>query len=251
MTWLNATTVVFQRELRMNIKKPAWIIVGLLQPVLYLFLFGPLLKPLASQLGTDDIYRFFVPGLLVQMGFIGLMAVGFGVLADKRFGVIDSQRVTPAPRSALLMGRVGRDVVSMLVQALIMIVLGTIIGMRANLLGVLIGLVLCLLLGIAASTGSYALALILGSEMSMAPIVNGLMLPILLLSGILLPTDIGPTWLRVVGNIMPTHYVVEGLRSAFAGDIASLTTLWGVIAAVALAVAGTWWGTATFARRSE
>lgn len=242
--------MVLRRELRMNLRTPSWLIIGLLQPVLYLVLFAPLLRPLAGVLGADDIYAFFVPGLLVQMGVIGLLSVGFGVLADRRFGVVDSQRVTPAPRSALLMGRVCRDVLSLLVQALMLLGLGVLMGMRAPLTGVVLGLVLCLVLGTATAAASYALALTLGSEMSMAPVVNGLMLPILLLSGILLPTDLGPGWLQVTGRIMPTHQVVEGLRASFAGEYTSAATLWGAVTVVLLAVAGVGWGTRTIARRS-
>lgn len=248
--WFHCAAVVLRRELRMNFRSPSWIIVGLLQPVLYLVLFAPLLRPLAGTVGTDDIYAFFIPGLLVQMGVIGLLSVGFGVLADRRFGVMDTQRVTPAPRSALLLGRVARDVLALLFQAVVLLALGAFMGMHAPLAGVLVGLVICVVLGTATAAASYALALTLGSEMTMAPVVNGLMLPILLLSGILLPTDLGPGWLQVVGRIMPTHRVVEGLRAAFAGEVASADTLSAVVIVVLLAVAGIRWGTRTVARRS-
>lgn len=248
--WFHCAAVVLRRELRMNLRTPSWLVIGLLQPVLYLVLFAPLLRPLAGTLGTDDIYAFFVPGLLVQMGVIGLLSVGFGILADRRFGVVDIQRVTPAPRSALLLGRVGRDVLSLLVQAVLLLGLGVLMGMRAPVSGVLAGLALCLVLGTATSAASYALALTLGSEMSMAPVVNSLMLPVLLLSGILLPTDLGPGWLQVAGRIMPTHQVVEGLRAAFAGRLFCAETVWGAVTVALLAVAGVWWGTRTVARHS-
>ena len=51
MTFLRECTIVFRRQLRMNLRNPAWVLIGLMQPVLYLFLFGPLLKPLAAQFG--------------------------------------------------------------------------------------------------------------------------------------------------------------------------------------------------------
>ena len=44
--------IICRRQLRMNLRNPAWIIIGLLQPVMYLVLFGPLLKPLTAQFGA-------------------------------------------------------------------------------------------------------------------------------------------------------------------------------------------------------
>jgi len=49
MTFLRESTIVFRRQLRMNLRNPAWVLIGLMQPVLYLFLFGPLLEPIAAQ----------------------------------------------------------------------------------------------------------------------------------------------------------------------------------------------------------
>ncbi len=42
------TFVIFRRQLMLALREPAWIVIGLLQPVLYLVLFGPLLEPLAA-----------------------------------------------------------------------------------------------------------------------------------------------------------------------------------------------------------
>jgi ABC-2 type transport system permease protein len=86
MTFLRDTYVVFARSLRLSLRNPAWVVIGLTQPILYLLLFGPLLKPLASQLG-GDAWRVFVPGMLVQLGIFGGMFVGFGLIAEYRAGV--------------------------------------------------------------------------------------------------------------------------------------------------------------------
>ena len=52
MTFLRESSIVFRRQIRMNLRNPAWVLIGLMQPVLYLFLFGPLLKPMAAQFGA-------------------------------------------------------------------------------------------------------------------------------------------------------------------------------------------------------
>ncbi len=70
MTFWRESFIVFRRQLRMNLRNPAWVIIGMLQPVLYLLLFGPLLRPLVQRFGATNAYTFFVPGLLVQLGHL-------------------------------------------------------------------------------------------------------------------------------------------------------------------------------------
>ena len=68
------------------------------QPLMYLFLFGPLLKPITAQISqgaTTNAYQVFIPGLIVQLGMFGAMFVGFGLIAEYRAGVIEADRVTP------------------------------------------------------------------------------------------------------------------------------------------------------------
>jgi ABC-2 type transport system permease protein len=84
--------IVFRRQIRMNLRNPAWVIIGMLQPVLYLLLFGPLLEPLVTQFGADNAYTFFVPGLLVQLGIFGAFFAGFSLIGEWREGVIEAER---------------------------------------------------------------------------------------------------------------------------------------------------------------
>ena len=147
--FLRETWVVFWRQLRIALRNPAWVIIGLMQPILYLVLFGPLLEPLAAQLGAANAYTIFVPGLLVQLGLFGALFAGFGLIAEWRAGVIEAERVTPASRTALLLGRILRDVVQLVVQGVVLISLGFVFGLRASVPGMLYGLLLTVLLGAA------------------------------------------------------------------------------------------------------
>jgi ABC-2 type transport system permease protein len=248
MTFVRESFIVFRRQLRMNLRNPAWVIIGVLQPVLYLFLFGPLLKPLISQFGATNAYTFFVPGMLVQLGIFGAFFAGFSLIGEWREGVIEAERVTPASRSALLVGRLVRDLLQLLVQALILIVLGFALGMEASLRGLVLGVLLTLLIGGACAAASNALALSTKSEDVMAPVINMVMMPVLLLSGILLPMTIGPGWLERASDFMPIRHIVDAVRNSFAGDFASSGLFWGTGWAVLLFVLAIWWGTVTFRR---
>lgn len=250
MTFARETFVVFRRQLRMNLRNPAWVIIGMLQPVLYLLLFGPLLEPLVQQFGAANAYTFFVPGLLVQLGIFGAMFAGFSLIGEWREGVVEAERVTPASRTALLLGRMCRDVLQLLAQALILIGLGLVLGMRASPVGLLLGLLLTLLIGSACAAASNAVALTTKSEDVMAPLMNMVMMPVLLLSGILLPMTIGPDWLQRVSDVVPVKHVVTAVRSTFAGDVATSSVLWGSVWTAALFGLALWWGTRVFRREN-
>ena len=252
MAFVRESNIVFQRQIRMNLRNPAWVLIGIMQPVLYLVLFGPLLKPLVASFdtGTDNAYTFLVPGLLVQLGMFGAFFAGFGLIGEWREGVIEAERVTPANRSALLVGRLMRDVIQLFVQSLILVGLGYLMGMRGDALGIVYGIALTLLIGGACAAASNALALTTKSEDVMAPVINIVMMPVLLLSGILLPMTLGPEWLQSLSDFMPFKWIVDAVRDGFAGDLASSAVLWGSVWAVVLAALGTWWGTATFRREN-
>ena len=250
MTFVRESFIVFRRQIRMNLRNPAWVLIGVMQPVLYLVLFGPLLKPLVDDFGVENPYTFLVPGLLVQLGMFGAFFAGFGLIGEWREGVVEAERVTPASRSALLVGRLSRDVAQLLVQALILVGLGWAMGMRAPIDGVIIGVLLTLLVGGACAAASNALALTTKSEDVMAPVINMVMMPVLLLSGILLPMTIGPDWLQRVSDFMPFRWIVDAVRDTFVGDLSSSHMLWGTTWSLVLFALATWWGTAVFRKEN-
>ncbi len=102
----------------------------------------------------------------------------------------------------------------------------------------------------ACAAASNALALTMKSEDVMAPVINMVMMPVLLLSGILLPMTIGPAWLERASDFMPIRHVVDAVRDSFGGDFASSGLLWGTAGPV-LFVLAIWWGTATFRRENS
>ena len=245
------TYTVFARAMRMSLRNPAWLVISLMQPVLYILLFGPLLEPLSGQLGAANAYQVFVPGILVQLGIFGAFFAGFSLIGEWREGVIEAERVTPASRTALLLGRVLRDVVVLLVQGTLLLLVAIPLGLRAPLVGVLLTLVVIALLGAAFASISYALALTLKSEDAFAPLLNAVVLPVLLLSGILLPMTLAPGWLQAVSDVNPLKHVVEGTRAFFDGDYGSGTAWWGAGLTVAMGVAGWWFGVRRFRQESS
>jgi ABC-2 type transport system permease protein len=250
---LRDTALVFRRHAVISLRNPTWVLIGLSQPILYFALFGPLLRSVVTLPGFGpgaSWQQVFVPALLVQLGLFGAAFVGFGVIAELRHGVVERLRVTPASRLGILLGRVLRDVVTLLVQSLVLVAVGVAFGLRAPVLGVVLGFVFVVLLAVAIASLSYTAALLLGSEDSMAPLVNTVLLPVLLLSGILLPMSLAPPWLSALSRINPFRYVVDGMRDAFAGDYGTGRLWTGLAVAAAAAVLSAAVGARTFRRHT-
>lgn len=217
MKFLRDTWLVFQRQFLLLVRNPVWVAVGIIQPLFYLLFFAPLLKP-ALQLDSDAAtYRFFVPGMLVMLSLFTSMS-GFGLIAELRAGIIERSRVTPVSRVALMLGRALRDVATLLFQGTVITVLATLFGMRVNMGDVLLTFLLLSLLALMMASVGYALGLKLRSEDALAPLVNMLVLPIMLLAGIMLPLAMAPTWLQRVADFNPFSWAVTATRELFAGN---------------------------------
>lgn len=234
-TVLSDTGLIFQRYLRQTLRSRISVVFGLMQPLLFLAFFGPLLQDIPLG-GEGDAWQTLVPGLLIQLGLFSASFAGFGILMEKQFGIVERMRVTPVSRLALLLGRILRDALLLLVQSCLVVAAGLLFGLRAPVLGVLIGFVIVGLLGISLASLSYALAMRVTTMQEFAPVINSINLPMMLLSGILLPMALAPTWLNLISHVVPFRYLVEAVRAAFVGNYGDGTLLLGTGVALALSV---------------
>ncbi|SCL27472.1 ABC-2 type transport system permease protein [Micromonospora nigra] len=241
-TWL-----IFQRQLHLLLRNPVWVMVGIFQPVMYLLLFAPLLKPALGAATQAEAYKIFVPGLLVLLAIFGGLFQGFGLIAELRAGVIERSRVTPVSRLALLLGRSLRDVVSLLVQAVIITLLALLFELRVFIGDLLLAYLMLALIALMTSAVSYGVALKVKSEDALAPLVNTVAQPVLLLSGILLPLTFAPGWLQGIAKWNPFSWAVDGTRALFSGDLGNDRVWQGLAIIAVLAAAGVVWAARQFA----
>jgi len=243
-TWL-----IFRRSLTLTLRQPVWIIFGLMQPILYLVLFGPLLDASvkAANVG-ENAFNWFIPGLLIQTAVFGGAFVGFGLIAELRSGVVERMRVTPMSRIAMLFGRSLRDVVILSAQAIVMMVVAIPFGLQIDLAGAVVTMALLVLIGLALAPLSYTAALVLKSEDALAPVVNGVALPLLLLSGILLPLALAPEWLKFLSTLNPLTHAADAARALFNGDWGNPEIAIGAVIMGALAVFAVWLASRAFGR---
>ncbi|MFB9907178.1 ABC transporter permease [Allokutzneria oryzae] len=254
MKLVHDSWLVCRRAMSPLWRSPMSLAFAMVQPVLFLVLFGPLLQPLGASFGAPDgnSWQFFVPGLLVQLAILSAGMAGFGVIFEHRSGVVERMRVTPMSRTALLLGRVAKDAVQLLAQAVLLIAAGTLFGLRASVPGALVGLALIGLVAVALAAMSNAVALrMLDREWMFAPVMSQVSVFAVLLSGLLLPMSLAPDWLRWLSLVNPLSYVVDAERALFTGRIADATVLTGTLVAVALTVVTVLWGTRTYQRQDS
>ncbi|MFF3246429.1 ABC transporter permease [Streptomyces sp. NPDC002870] len=250
MHTLRDALIVFRDEASAALHNRIGIAIGLIQPCVYLLLFGPLLVKALPD-GQSNAWQFYIPGLLVQLGLFATGYAGFNLIPDMRSGYLERLRVTPASRLALLLGRVMRDLLILLIQLVAIVLLGLLFGLRAPLPGVLAAIALMLILGISLASLSYTLAIKLPTEYLFAPVLNGVALPLMLLSGILLPLTFAPGWLHAITNANPLRYAVDAMRDMFDGHYTSQPVLLGVAVVIAFAVVSLGCSTRIFGRHNS
>lgn len=243
-TFLRDTVTVFSRELAPVLRQPVGLLIEMGQPLLFLFLFGVLLD---GAVGSS--WQWFVPGILVMMCLTGPMSAGYTLLVELIGGSMERLLVTPLNRTAMLVGRTMKALVTFLVQAVLIIVLALPLGFELHAAGVLAGLAQLMALGVGLGALSFALAVKSAPDGTLFYIVSqSVLFPLLLLSGVLLPLDSAPGWLDVLGHVNPVTYVVEAQRALFSGDLAAPSVLYGTVAACLVAAAGLYTGNAAMRR---
>lgn len=244
---LQDTALIFGRYARQTLRSRFQIIFGVLMPMLYLLLFGPLLTNLPLE-SRGSSWQVLVPGLLLQLSLFGSLFSGFSIIVEKNYGVVERMRVTPVSRLALLLGRVLRDASLFVFQAVLLVLAALVMGLRAPLTGVLIGFAFVALLTVSLGSLSYAMALKVDRPQEFGPIVNSISMPSMLLSGLMLPMALAPGWLDVLSHFMPLRYLVDAIRDGYTGHYATTSMLYGVLVALGFATLAVTVGTRVFRR---
>lgn len=247
--WHDVRTV-FVRELRPLVHEPFALIFGMVQPLFFLALFAPLLVA-TDGLGDAASLQWFVPGLLVMSTLFATSMTGSNLLQEIQTGAHERMLVTPVRRSALIVGRALKEIVPVVGQALLLVAVSLPFGLDLHPAGMLLGLLILGVLGIGIGALSYTLALrVKDQDWVFWMVQQTLIFPLLLLSGMLLPTDDGPGWLRALAAVNPLTYVVDGERTLFAGDLTS-SVAWAALAAIGTAAVGLVVGVRTIGRSAD
>ncbi|WP_196259119.1 ABC transporter permease [Pelagibacterium limicola] len=250
MSFITDTATSFRREIGPTLRSWYYIIFGIIQPLLYLGLFVPLLTNVPTGAEGSPL-QWFVPGMVVMLVLFTTVSCGWALTEELMSGSFERFLATPMSRPAILVGRALKELAPLLVQALIIIVVAASFGLQLHILPMLIGLVLLLVFGVGVAALSYALAIASKNDGSLFYMVShSVALPLMLLGGVLLPMEMAPDWLYIASRFNPLTFLVEAERALFIGEVFSVTVLYGALVAVAVAVVGIAIGAATIRKAS-
>ncbi|MGQ1838133.1 ABC transporter permease [Kocuria turfanensis] len=235
---LHDSVSVFVRELRPVVRDPFSVVFSLMQPLMFLALFGPLLGGMTG-LPLDQAFQWFVPGIVVMIALFGTAMTGSNLLFEIQSGAHERMLVAPVTRSSLMVGRACKEMVPLVLQALVLCGVAALFGFRPSLPGMVVGLAILAVFGVGLGALSYALAIVSRNRDWMFwTVQQGLLFPLMLLSGMLLPLEAGPRWMQVLSRFNPLTYMVDAERALFNGRFADPAVAAGALAAAALAALG-------------
>jgi ABC-2 type transport system permease protein len=248
-TWL-----MLQRQLLLTLRTPVGFALGLVQPVVYVVLWAPVLKLALKSAGVTsyaEAFRAYVPGLITVMAVYGGLFSGFGLLVEIRSGIIERGRVTPVSRVALMLGRALRDVASMFAGAVLITVFAVVVGMRIGLGNVLFAWLLVILLDLMMVSLGYALSMSVRNEAALITVIDTAVQPVMLLAGVLLPLSVAPLLLVRIAKWDPFYWVTAGMRALFNGSTGALAVWVSLAVVVVMAGVAMTWSVRMFARIAQ
>jgi ABC-2 type transport system permease protein len=232
------TRAVWTRETLTIWRDPFSLIFSLIQPLVFLGLFGPLLNGVAEDAFGGSSLQWFLPGVVVMITMFGTSMTGANLQYEIMTGAFERILATPLARPALLVGRALKELTPLVVQAAIITLVAVPFGFELFPLHIVVGLVLLGIFGVGVGALSYALAIAARkNEWVFWAVQQTLLFPLLILSGMMLPLETGPEWMQALSKLNPLTYIVEAERMLFAGDFGT-GVLWGFVAAAVTAAVG-------------
>jgi ABC-2 type transport system permease protein len=239
------------RWMRALIRQPWWIAITLVQPIIWLLLFGALFQSVVEIPGFQvaNYNDYLAPGIVVMTALFSAGWSGFGMLQDMDKGIMDRFLVTPVGRIALIVGPIAQNSIVTIVQSLIIVGLALLIGASfpGGVGGVLALFAVALLLAAAVAAFSNAIALLVRQEETLIGVVNFVTLPLTFLSSTFMQLSLAPQWIQEVARFNPVNWAAEAGREAVIApspDWSFILERIGLLAALAAVML--WWATRAF-----
>ena len=224
---MNATFLLWQKQMKKTLVHPEEIVGMLIQPILWVILFGVGMRGLMGTTtpgSGNDYMTFVLPGIVALTAVSAAIAGGSTWLSVRLIGIVKEYLAAPIPRLSILMGNATGIVTKVLVQSIVILIVGVLMGAKlsTNPLGWLGGMLLIAGYGIGFSGFALAVASSTDSSEGYHMMIFLLQLPLLFLSNSLYPLESLPTWMRIVSMVNPTTYVVTGSRIMLIEDVSAV-----------------------------
>jgi ABC-2 type transport system permease protein len=238
---ISGILAIWYRELKVFWREKSRLIGAIVTPVLWLLLFGGGLGSAISITGVN--YQAFIfPGILAQSVLFSSIFFGIYIVWDRKVDFLKEVLISPVSRFSIFLGKVIGGATDSLIQSLILLVIGWILGATGVIAGLhidLIKLILSLVIISFTTTALVSIGLTIGSMMDSFEgfqiVSSFLLFPLFFLSGALFPINKLPIWIAPFTLINPLTYSVDGMRHIILG-VSQFNVLvdFGVIAGFAL-----------------
>jgi ABC-2 type transport system permease protein len=222
------TVLLTARQLRAFARMPAYLVMNLVQPIIWLLLFGQLFKAVVEipGFGGGDYLVFLTPGIVMMMALFGSAWTGTSYIQDMDRGVMDRFLTSPTSRGALIVATMLYQAVLTVVQTLIVLGVAWLAGARfgGGVGGILVLLAAAVLLTFVFGALSDAVALLARQQTALIAISQILSLPLMFLSSAIMDTRLSPAWVGDVARFNPFEWAVVAGRQAL-----QATPDWGSI----------------------
>jgi ABC-2 type transport system permease protein len=218
------------RLLRALGRMPAFLVIGLVQPVIWLLLFGQLFRAVVDlpgfPRGDGGFLQFLTPGVVMTTALFASAWAGTTYLQDIDRGVLDRMLTSPAGRGAMVIATLAYQAVQTLVQSLVVLAVALVAGVRfpGSVPGVGVTLLAAVLLALVFSAVSDAVALLTRTQATLVAISQFTTLPLMFLSSAVMDLGLAPGWVRAVAGYNPVEWAVVAAREAL-----GLGTDWGTV----------------------
>ncbi|MCW2657206.1 MAG: Transport permease protein [Jatrophihabitans sp.] len=218
------------RSVRALLRQPAFAAITLVQPVIWLLLFGQLFRSVVHIPGfssaSGSYLEFITPGVIVMTALFSSAWAGTVYIEDMDRGVMDRLLASPVRRGAMIVGTIAYQALTTVVQTLVVFGIAYASGARfpGGLAGIGVTLLAACLVSVVIASFSNAIALLVRQQKALIGISQFIVLPLQFLSSAVMDTRVSPAWVRHVARYNPVDWAVVASRQALSAD-----TAWGAV----------------------
>ena len=248
MTVLRHTWFMTARQARNLMREPIWIVLLLVQPMVWLVLYGQLFKNVTrlGGFGTGSYITFLAPAIVVMNAFFGATWSGMSMIYDLDHKIVERFLATPGSRLAIVLSQIVRSALTAAIQAIVILLVALALGVRVHTgaVGWVVIILAAILVNSAFAGLSQAIALLTRREATMIAVANFIGLPLLFLSSTLIARSAIKPWIGAVAKFNPVEWGVRAAREVVlpgtSWETVGLYLLLLLLLSVATAVFATW-----------
>jgi ABC-2 type transport system permease protein len=240
------------RSTRALWRQPAFAVATLVQPIIWLLLFGELFRGIGAIPGFTAAHgsylEFITPGVVVMTALFSSGWAGTVYIEDMNRGVMDRLLASPVRRGAMMIGTLAYQALTTVLQTVVVVGIALLAGARfpGGGTGVAVTVLAAVLISVIIASLSNALALLLRQQEALIGISQFIVLPLQFLSAAIMDTRLAPDWVRTIAHYNPVDWAVVASREAL-----SAGTDWGAVwprlgLLLALAATMAWLATRAF-----